>query len=88
MTRTVLRCGDEMWVLNKRDNGHLEASHMKHLRLLFEFTKLGHQRNTDIKETFEVLNRWKMYTIVNRSGELYSYIEKFRDIQYEISAVL
>lgn len=58
---------------------HLEASQMKPLRLLFEFTKLDHQSNTDIREIFEVLNMVETYTTVNRSGEL--YIEKFRGTQ-------
>jgi hypothetical protein len=45
-----------MWVLNTRDNQRLEAAQIKLLRPLLGFTKLDHQRNTDIRERLHVKN--------------------------------
>jgi hypothetical protein len=48
--------GSEMWILNRRDTGKLEAAPMRFLRPLSGFTRLDHQRNADIGEKLQVLN--------------------------------
>jgi hypothetical protein len=42
--KAALRYGSEMWVLNERDNQHLEAA-QTFLSPLLGFAKLDHQRN-------------------------------------------
>jgi hypothetical protein len=48
--------GSEVWVINKRDAQKLEAAQMSFLRPLLGFTKLDHQRNSNIHKKLEVYN--------------------------------
>jgi hypothetical protein len=47
--------GSEAWVTIKRDAQKLEAAQMRFLRTLLGFTRLDHQRNSDIRKKLEVL---------------------------------
>jgi hypothetical protein len=47
------------WVINKRDAQKLEAVQMRFLRPLLSFTRLDHQRNSDIRQKLEVDNTVK-----------------------------
>jgi hypothetical protein len=49
-----LTCRSGTWVLNKRDEQRLEATQMRFLRQLLGYTKLGRQRNVDIRERLKV----------------------------------
>jgi hypothetical protein len=49
-----MKCGGEVWVLNKKACQKLEASQMKFLRSLLRLTGSGDQRNTTIREKLNV----------------------------------
>jgi hypothetical protein len=49
-SKPVLFYGSEAWVINKRDAQKLEAAQMRFLRPLLGFTRLDHQRNSDIRQ--------------------------------------
>jgi hypothetical protein len=55
-SKSSLSYGSEIWILNRRDTGKLDAVQMRFLRPLLGFTRLDHQRNADIREKLQVLN--------------------------------
>jgi hypothetical protein len=48
--KAALKCGSEVWVLNKKECRQLESAEMKFLRSLLGLTRLDHQRNTTIRK--------------------------------------
>jgi hypothetical protein len=58
--------GSEAWVI--RDAQKLEAAQMRFLRPLLGFTRLDHQRNSDIRQKLEVDNIIEDYTRRNGTG--------------------
>jgi hypothetical protein len=55
-SKSSLSYGSEIWILNRRDTGKLEAAQISFLRPLSGFTRLDHQRNANIREKRQVLN--------------------------------
>jgi hypothetical protein len=53
-SKAALKCGSEVWVLNKKECQQLEAAEMKFLRSLLGLTRLDHQRNATIWEKLKV----------------------------------
>jgi hypothetical protein len=51
--KAALKYGSEIWVLNKIEKQHLEATQMRFLRPLLGYTKLYLQRNFGIREQLE-----------------------------------
>ena len=54
-----MRFGSEAWVLKKIEEQRLEAAQMKFLRHLFEITKLGKEKNQNIREEMGAQNMGK-----------------------------
>jgi hypothetical protein len=48
--------GSENWIINTRDAPKLEAAQMRFLRPLIGLTRLGRQRNSDIRNRLKVDN--------------------------------
>jgi hypothetical protein len=48
--KEALKFGSEAWILNKREEQHLEAAQMKLLRHLLGITKLDKEKNRTIRE--------------------------------------
>jgi hypothetical protein len=55
-SKPALFYGSEACVINKREAQKLEAAQMRFLRPLLGFTRLDHQRNSDIRQKLEVDN--------------------------------
>jgi hypothetical protein len=58
----------EAWVINKRDAQKLQAAQMRFLRPLLGFTRLDHQRNSDIRQKLEVDNIVEDIKFSRRNG--------------------
>ena len=53
-SKAALKCGSEVWVVNKQEYQKLEIEQIKFLRALLGLTRLDHQRNTIIREKLKV----------------------------------
>jgi hypothetical protein len=53
-SKAALKCGSEIWVLNKKKCLQLQTAQIKFLRSLLGLTRIDHQRNTKIRRKIKV----------------------------------